>query len=148
MFFSTPQSSLIKIPSKGRHSIERAAMEQAACGVCRIAGVGTNSSSLGAGYRSSSPPAWLHALWEAILWTQSTSSGLLVLILSVQEIGHGSLSPQTQTRCETASTITFQGGRVSSQEHVTISYETYASADGGSFCFLPPKSPLHRDYSP
>lgn len=96
MFFSTPQSSLIKIPSKGRHSIERAAMEQAACGVCRIAGVGTNSSSLGAGYASVFPSAWLCALWEATLWTQSTSSSLPALILSVFEIGHGSLSPQTQ----------------------------------------------------
>lgn len=83
MFFSTPQSSLIKIPSKGRHSIERAAMERSGCGVCRIAGVGTNSSSLGAGYGSASPSAWLCALWEATLWTQSTSSGLPVLTLSV-----------------------------------------------------------------
>lgn len=32
---------------------------------------------------------------EATLWTQSTSSGLPVLMLSVYEIGHGSLSPQT-----------------------------------------------------
>lgn len=97
MFFSTPQSSLIKIPSKGRHSTERDAMEQAACGVCRIAGVGTNIRSLGAGYGSASSSAWLCALWEATLWTQSTSSGLLVLIVSVYEIGHGSPSPQSQT---------------------------------------------------
>lgn len=72
-------------------------MEQAARGVCRIAGVGAKSSSLGAEYGSASPSAWLHAPWEATFRTQTTGSGLPLLILSVYETGRGSLiSPDAE----------------------------------------------------